>query len=109
MLPKANRLVKKKDFQTVFKRGKNIKNHFLYFKVLKNNLKKSRFGFVVSKKVSSKANQRNKVKRRLRSVVLSNLKEVKEPVDVIIIASPGIVKKKFSDIQDTITKIFRDI
>ena len=82
MLPKLNRLTKKKDFEAVFNKGKSIKNDFLIFKILKNHLRENRFGFIVSKKVSNKANQRNKVKRRLRSAVLSNLKEIKQPVGV---------------------------
>lgn len=109
MLPKPNRLTKKKDFQVVFQNGKSVKSRFLYFKILKNNLKKSRFGFVVSKKVSNKANQRNKIKRRLRSIVLNNLTRVKKPVDVIVIALPGITKEKFSDIKEAVTKVFKSI
>jgi len=101
-LPKINRLTKKKDFELVFKKGESIKNDFLIFKILKNHLKESRFGFVVSKKVSNKATIRNKVKRRLRDVISGKLKEIGKSVDLIIITLPGIEKKEFSEIQEII-------
>ena len=38
MLPKENRLKKKKDFEKVFKEGQGFKEDFLFLKVVKNNL-----------------------------------------------------------------------
>ncbi len=109
MLPRINRLTKKKDFQAVFQKGKSIKYDFLLCKTLKNNLKKSRFGFIVSKKVSNKAVQRNKIKRRLRKAVLDNLKEIKGSKDVIFIALPPIKEKNFLQIQEVVAKLFKNI
>lgn len=109
MLPKVNRLTKKKDFDVVFKKGKSIKNDFLIFKILKNHLKESRFGFIVSKKISNKASLRNRIKRRLRAAVLNKLKNIKTPTDVVIIALPGIIKKEFSHIEEIIFKFLKKI
>ncbi len=107
MLPAKNRLTKKKDFDAVFKGGRSIKNGFLILKILKNQLKNSRFGFVVSKKVSNKAVVRNMVKRRLRKAVADGLKEMRESADIVIITLPGTEKKEFSEIQEAIKKGFR--
>ncbi len=107
MLPKINRLTKKKDFETVFKNGESVKNYFLIFKILKNNLKESRFGFIVSKKVSNKATVRNKIKRRLRDAVWGELKNFQKSVDVVIITLPGIKDKEFSEIQEVVRGIFK--
>jgi len=109
MLPKINRLTKKKDFDVVFKNGESIKSDFLIFKVLKNNLQESRFGFVVSKKVSPKAVVRNKVKRILREVVFSQLENIKKPADIIIITLPQIKKKEFLEIEKTIINSFKKL
>jgi ribonuclease P protein component len=114
MLPKTNRLTKKKDFDLVFKKGKNIKSDFLMFKLLENNLKENRFGFIVSKKISSKATVRNRVKRRLRKAVFEALKtlilhpknkEVKY-VDLVIIALSDVKNKEFLEIQEKINNFF---
>jgi len=105
MLSKEYRLSKKKDFDGVFKKGESIKNGFLIFKVLNNpsnssgQVPISRFGFVVSKKISTKATVRNKVKRRLRDAVSAKLPELKKSKDVIVITLPGIEKKEFAEIE----------
>ncbi len=107
MLPKVNRLTKKKDFEQVFKKGKSILSNFLIIKLLKNYLKRNRFGFIVSRKVSNKATIRNKVKRRLRKVVSMQLDKIRNHLDVIIIALPQIKDKKFSEIHEAINTILR--
>ena len=109
MLSKINRLTKKKDFEAVFKKGKSVKNSFLIFKILNNNLKENRFGFIVSKKISNKATIRNKIKRRLRAIIAKELGGIKNYKDIIIIALPGIEKKEFSEIQSVITNFFKKI
>lgn len=105
MLPKINRINKKKDFDEIFKKGKSIKDGFLIFKILENNSGKNRFGFIVSQKVAKKAVLRNKIKRRLRAVVGANMKNIKNGADIVLIALPGIEKKEFSEIQSSISKI----
>ena len=109
MLPKENRLTKKKDFDIVFKEGKSVKGEFLLVKILKSHLKKSRFGFIVSKKISNKAVERNKIKRRLRKAFSDRLKSFSGSLDVVIIALPGILEKNFSEIEQAIAKLFKNL
>lgn len=107
MLPKENRLKKGKDFESVFREGKGFKENFLFLKILENNLNKTRFGFIVSQKVSKKAALRNKTKRKLREAVREKLKEVKKGIDGILVASPGLEKKDFWEIKESIDNIFK--
>ncbi len=109
MLPKINRIKKKKDFEEIFKKGKNLKNGFLIFKVAKNNLNQSRFGFVVSQKVSKKATIRNKIKRRMSEIIRLNSKNIKNGIDAVLVALPGIEKKEFSEIQNSINKLLKNV
>src|SRR3989344_6458243 len=109
MLPKIHRLTKKKDFDVVFKGGKSVGGAFLMVKILKSNLGESRFGFVVSKKVSPKATVRNKVKRRLREAVACEIKNMKGARDVIIVALPGVQKQEFSVIREMVKNILSKI
>lgn len=106
MSPKINRLTKKKDFDLAFKKGESIKNDFLLFKIAPNHLPQSRFGFIVSKKVSNKATVRNKIKRRLRAVALRELPNIKSSADIIVIALPGTQKKEFPEIKEALTYFF---
>jgi len=107
MLPKQNCLKQKTDIDRVFKKGKGFKEDFLFLKTLENNLKISRFGFIISQKISKKATTRNKIKRRLRQLIRSKLKEIKQGIDVLLIALSGLEKKDFQEMEETINKIFK--
>jgi ribonuclease P protein component len=107
MLPEKNRLLKKKDFDLVFKQGKNFKQGFLYFKIKKNKLDSSRFGFIVSKKFSKKAVERNKIKRRLREIMKKELPKIKKPIDLIVIVNPG-AENDFQKLEEMINKLFKE-
>ncbi|MEX1061888.1 MAG: ribonuclease P protein component [Patescibacteria group bacterium] len=77
MLPKENRLVSDFDFRRVRKFGRLYHSPFFSLYSLKEkNLQPSRFGFVVSTKVSKSAVKRNALKRLLRLPVEENLSKV---------------------------------
>lgn len=97
MLAKKNRLTKKRDFEKVYKKCKTFKGDFLILKIAPNGLPTNRFAFIVSHKVSKKAVIRNKVKRRLRELIRSNVNNWGAGRDFIFIALPGLEKKKFCD------------
>ena len=107
MLSKENRLKKKKDFEEVFKKGKGFREDFLFLKIKKNELGVSRIGFVVSKKISRKAVQRNKIKRRLREVMKFYLSKIETGFDIVFLAKPGIGEKDFQEIKEIAQKIFK--
>ncbi len=107
MLPKINSLKKEKDFEKLFKKGKSFKNNFLTLKIVQNNLKESRFGFIISKKVSKKATLRNKIKRRLRSIVWQNIKNIKKGMDIALIVFPDLGKKNFLETKEILNNLLK--
>jgi ribonuclease P protein component len=107
MLFKENRLKKDKDFKRVFKEGKGAKEGFLFFKWAPNKLKISRFGFVVSQKVSKKAVLRNKIKRRLREIIRARTPRIKKGIDGIFIASQGLIEKNYKELERLVDIIFK--
>lgn len=116
MLPKLNRLKRKKDIERVFKNGKGFKEDFLILKVAKNDLKIWRFVFVVPQKVSKKATLRNKIRRRLSELVRLKIKKIKKGcqpattnpgLDIVIMALPGLEEKDFWEIEEVINKLFK--
>jgi len=106
VLPQINRLKNKKDFERVFKQGKGYRGDFLFCKLIINKSKRSRFGIVVTEKVSKKAVIRNRIKRRLREILRLNLPKIKQGIDVVIVACSGIENKNFWEIERDINKIF---
>ena len=109
MLPKINRIKKKNDFDVIFKKGKSLKTSLLVFKIVKNGLKENRFGFIVSKNISKKAVVRNKIRRRFSEIVKEKIIPKNESVDVVIIALPGIDKKEFSEVKESVNLILNKI
>ena len=107
MLPKNNRLTKKKDFEYVFKKGRSFKEDFLILKIVENHLGQIRFGFVVSQKISKKASLRNKIKRRISESVRFKIGKFKKRSDCILIALPEIEKRDFWKIDEIIEKLFK--
>lgn len=92
-LKTKNRLKKKKEFDGVFKNGKTVNGSFLFIKFKSNNLDVSRFGFVISLKVSKKAVKRNRIRRLLAETAQNNLKQIKDNYDIIIVVKPGMAEK----------------
>jgi len=107
MLPAKNRLKKKKDFEKIFKEGRGFKEDFLYLKIRRNNLKSSRFGFVVSKKFSLRATKRNRIRRLLSEAVKTNLGRVKKSVDGVMVVMPEFKINDFWEIEATVNKLFK--
>jgi ribonuclease P protein component len=107
LLSKINRLRKRSDFDWVFKRGLKFKEDFLSLRVVNNNLKNSRFGFIVSQKISKKATLRNKIKRRLRTIIRVRLKKIKKGLDIILITNPGLEKKDFWELEEILYRLFK--
>jgi ribonuclease P protein component len=104
MLCKKNRLKRKSDFENILKNGRSARADFLSIKFIGNKLPDSRFGFIVSKKVSNKATRRNLIKRRLRNSVRLKIGAIKTGFDVIFLAAPEIKNKKYKEIDEAIGK-----
>lgn len=98
--------LKGKEFEKTLKEGKSFREDFLILKKRKNNLSQIRIGFLISKKLSKKAIQRNKIKRRLRELIRKKLGKIQEDQDIIFIALPGLEKRDFRELGNIIDKIF---
>jgi ribonuclease P protein component len=99
MFKKENRLTKQKDFDNVFKKGRSVFNKILGLKFIANDLNINRFGVIVSNKISKKAVERNKIKRRIREVLQKEDPILKQGYDVVVIALAEVKDKKYQDLE----------
>ena len=99
MLPAANRLRHEKDIKALFSEGKGVFDAICGLKYRKNGLASTRFAVVVGTKVSKKAVDRNRVRRRIRSVLEARLSVIKPGYDVAFLTRPGCEKKDFAIIE----------
>ncbi len=110
MLLFDNRLKKEKDFKNVFSLGKHFNlNSVGIIRFKENNQIKTRFGFVVSKKVSLKAVKRNRIKRILREQVRKRINMINDGWDIVIITRPNIINLSSLEIGIIIEKSLRKI
>jgi len=110
MLPKKNRLQKKKDIDRIFRNGETKRNGFFVTKIKNNNSEDWRFCFIVSQKVSKKASVRNKIRRRLSGFVGEKLKGItpaKTGKDVLVIVRSGAEKESPQEMEKALLNIFR--
>jgi ribonuclease P protein component len=107
MLSQTHRLKKKKDFDRIFKKGKGLREGFLFVKAVQNGLADSRFGFVVGQKVSKKATTRNVIKRKLRALMRERLPKITKGLDIVIVVLGTIPKNDNAIIEKTVDNIFK--
>lgn len=109
MIKKEKRLRKKKDIENVFKNGKSFYCEMLGTKILKNNLGFNRYCVIISANISKKAVERNKIRRRIKAVILKEEPLLKKGFDCLVIAKKEILPANFCLITDNIKSIFKKV
>lgn len=105
MLKELNRLKSDRDFRRVFKNGRTLENQFIRIKFSKNQKSVSRFGFIVSAKVLKKANLRNSLKRRLRAICRSLVKDLKPGFDIVVWPKASSASLDYKDLADCLKNL----
>lgn len=94
----------------MFSNGNRANTAYFSLRFIRNGEQlNSRFGFIVGKKVDKKATQRNLVKRRLRSIIQTHIKELNEEIcfDVVIIAYEKINEMQYNELEISLLKTLR--
>ncbi len=109
MLPKINRLRGNEIFERVKKQGFIIQGDIFGLAIYNRKDKDpSRFGFVVSNKISKKAVERNRIKRILRQSLIPLLKDFKNGYDLVFLTKQAILKSKTSAIAEEVEKMAKE-
>lgn len=106
MLPRENRLVRKHDFEKVKEKGEKFQSHLFELLVYPTDGEKTRFGFVISTKLSKRAVKRNRVKRLLREQVRLSLPKVKKGFDVIFLGKKALLESSYQAVGQEIKRLF---
>ncbi|SRR5258708_3228166 len=110
MLPKENRLTKKSDFENVRESGRFFpsKNFSISF-VKRKEGRDSRFGIIVSKKISKLAVDRNRARRIIKEIIRKNIESVKPGYDNVILAKSGILRQNSAKIETELKEAWKKI
>lgn len=95
-------MLKKKDFDAVWQKGRSSFDKFLGIKVLGSGLKANRFGIMVGLKVSKKAVERNLIKRRIREIIGAETEKLEPGFDIVITVLPAARELGFAELQESI-------
>lgn len=99
-----HRLRKNNQFSFIYKKGERFHSeHFTLF-ALKSKYESYRIGFSISKKLG-KANQRNKLKRRLKEISRRDLK-IPSFCNFVVLAKDGACELSFEEIKKEMLKLF---
>ena len=104
MLKKINRLSKIKDFTEIKQKGAMYHSPFFSLLVLKSSNNEKQFGFVISKKISKRAVDRNKIKRLLAESLRINLDKISE-VKAVFLVKRASLGRNFEEVNEEVKKV----
>lgn len=106
MLPKLRRIQDRDTFGDVYKSGKRIfSKYFTVF--IKTTNQKSVFASVISQKVSKKAVERNKIRRRTYYIIKKYLHNIKEGYIIILSFKKEAIGLSYKELEENILGVFK--
>lgn len=110
MIKKINRFSGRGKFLEVKSLGSVVFNSPLFgVLVLKKTDNEIKFGWIISKKVSKKAVERNKIKRRLNQILETKLDKFKVGTRIIFLIKKEIKDKTKEEIEIEINKLIEKL
>lgn len=111
MLKKINRISSRKEFAEVKEKGEMVATSL--FSIVWINptsqeamSKQRKFGAIISKKISKKAVDRNRIRRRLMEAVRLNMNIFPEGFRGIFLVKKNILDKSEMEIEECLKKLF---
>ena len=98
---KADRILKRREFEALQTAGEKLYTKFFLISVRPSPSGRSRLGITVTKKVSPKAVERNRVKRRVREFFRKNRAALRSPLDIVVIARRDAMLCSLTEITRT--------
>lgn len=96
----------KDNFQRVVRVGISKRGAYAVMTILKNNIDEVKVGIVVSKKVSNKAVERNKIRRRTRAIITDWLKkEGGMGFEMVVRANRAALEAGFQNLKEDLEKL----
>ena len=103
--PHPDRLKKSWEFQRAYKKGKKYWDTYFVIYVYHTQLRRSRLGITISKKVG-KSVQRNRVKRLIREAFHILKSELLPHYDIVVVGRTAACRLSMHQVQDSLNKLF---
>jgi len=106
--PREARLVRRGDFDAVYRAGKRFSSsHFTVF-VRRNEFALSRFGFSIKRALGG-AVVRNRIRRRLREIVRCHRQEIPTGWDIVIHPKNSVAKAPFAPLTEDLLRLLKKL
>ena len=106
MLKRINRLKKRYQFNYVYKSGEHFSGEHMVLYVASSKTKNIKVGLAVTKKVGH-AVVRNKVRRRLREIIKTQVPNLKQNNNIIVVARDNITEASFERLSNEFLKLIK--
>jgi len=104
--PRDARIVRKTDFDAVYRNGKRrSSSHFTVF-LKANDLPQSRFGFSIKRALGG-AVARNRIRRRVREVVRLHRREISAGWDFVIHPKANVENAAFAALESDLVRLLK--
>ena len=107
MLKRENRIRLKKEFLEIKDKGKIKYSPLFGLVFLKKDDDLKKVGFIVSKKISKRAVDRNKIRRTLAEIMRKNLDKLEAGSRIVFLAKKEILGKKMVEIKEEVEKLLK--
>ena len=96
-----------KTYSDIISKNKSIKNQYysIYYEESKLN---NKYGITVPKKVG-KANIRNKLKRQLKNIIVTNEKNIQIGFNYVIIIKEATLKLNYKEMADELLELLKKV
>lgn len=105
-MKKNQKLRDNRDFQIVYRRGKNYWNRNFNVIIRKSNLPGTRVGFSVTRKYGN-AVQRNRIKRQLREIINEIFENLGNGHDIVIIPKKNTKEMTYQQLENSMKHVLR--
>jgi ribonuclease P protein component len=104
--PRGARLVRKADFDAVYRNGKRrSSSHFTVF-LKANDLPESRFGFSIKRTLGG-AVVRNRIRRRIREAIRLHREEISAGWDFVIHPKANVGRAAFAALESDLLRLLK--
>lgn len=94
------------DFQQIQSHSRSRSHPLLLMRYRRNGLDRTRYGISTGRKVGS-AVIRNRIRRRLRTILRVLDREVQPGYDILLVARPAAASVKQADLDDALRQLMR--
>ena len=105
-MKRALRLRRPADFARVRRQGRQVRHRLLRIGVCENDLGRNRYGIVTGRRLGI-AVERNRVKRRLRALLMELHSELRQGYDIVLLPRRDVLWQPFNQLRRILRELFK--